>query len=102
MSVRQSDRLPFMAARYFKRRWDESRGDAFDSWGPAVYYYEVTDGWPTRQIETYEAGPTLRYGPDREEDDYGQLGQARLEEFEDWARWAITKDEFEQAWASAG
>lgn len=91
-----------MSLRYFKRRWEESRGDAFDSWGSAVYYFEVSDdGWPTRQVEVYEAGPRLRYGPGREEDEYGGLGQARLDEFEDWASWAITADEFEQVWASA-
>jgi len=92
-----------MSPRYFKRRWDEGRGDAFYSWGAADYYFEVSDeGWPTRQIEDYEAGPTVRYGPGREEDEYGRLGQVRLEEFEDWASWSITEDEFERAWASAG
>ena len=91
-----------MAVRYFGRGWDESRGDAFDSWGPAVYYFEVSDdGRLTRQVETYEAGPTLRYGPEREEDEHGRLGQARVEEFEDWAAWEITADEFERAWVSA-
>lgn len=90
-----------MPARYFKRPWNESRGDAFDSWGPAVYYFEISgEGWPIRQIEVYEAGPTLRYGPDREEDEYGRLGSARIDELEDWASWAITSDEFEQTWAS--
>lgn len=97
-----SDRLAVMPARYFKRPWDESRGDAFDAWGPAVYYFEFSDdGWPIRQIEAYENGPTLRYGPDRDEDEYGQLSRARLDELEDWASWAIASDEFVHAWGSA-
>lgn len=91
-----------MTARYFRRLWEETRGDAFDSWGEAVYHFEVSDeGWPTRQIEDYETGPTLRYGPGREEDEYGHLGQTRLEKFEDWDSLTIAEDEFEQAWASA-
>ena len=69
-----------MHHRFFRRRWDESRGDAFDGWGPAVYFIEVgDDGWPVRQIEVYEMGPTLRYGPGRTEDAFGGLGQCRLE-----------------------
>lgn len=88
-----------MTTRWFKRRWDESRGDDFDSWGSATYFFEVaTDGWPRRQVEVYDDGPTLRYGPDRVEDEYGGLGQARLDEFEDWARWEVSRPEFEAAW----
>lgn len=90
-----------MGTRYFKRRWDETRGDEFDSWGAATYFFEVdASGWPTRQVEVYDAGPTLRYGPDHEEDQYGQLGQAQLDALEDWTPWAISSEEFEQVWAT--
>lgn len=47
-----------VAMRYYRRRWNETRGDAFSSWGGATYYFEVgEDGWPTRQVEVYDAGP---------------------------------------------
>ena len=91
-----------VARRWFKRRWDESRGDQFDSWGASTYFFEVgDDGWPTRQVEIYDDGPTLRYGPDRTEDEYGQLGDARLDALEDWTGWAISAAEFERVWSSA-
>lgn len=53
---------------------------------------------PTRQIEIYDAGPTLRYGPDHTEDDCGQLSQATLDGPEDWTPWGISREEFEAAW----
>lgn len=87
--------------RWFRRRWLESRGDDFAVWGAATFYFEVgPDGWPERQIEIYDDGPTLRYGPEHPEDDYGGLGQARLDEFEEWTEWAITKDQFTAAWTA--
>ena len=54
-----------MTTRYFKRPWTESRGDQFDKWGYANYFFEVdANGYAIRQIEDYDKGPTLRYGPD--------------------------------------
>ncbi len=38
-------------SRYFRRRWDEVRGDEFDGWGHSVWYFEIDDGgYPIRQI----------------------------------------------------
>lgn len=88
-----------MAERWFKWRWDESRGDENDHWGPSTWLFEVdADSWPLRQIEVYDAGPILRYGPDHHRDEYGGLGQARLDESENWPEGEITADEFEAAW----
>jgi hypothetical protein len=51
------------ATRCFRRRWHESRGDEFASWALPPTYFEVgDDGWLTRQIEVYDAGPTFRNG----------------------------------------
>ena len=92
-----------MTTRYFKRLWEQSRGDAFDSWGPAIYYFEVSnEGWPTRQVEDYEAGPTLRYGPGREEDEFGRTRPDSTLGVRGLGFVGHHWDEFEQAWASAG
>lgn len=92
-----------IAKRWFKRRWDESRGDQFDSWGAATYFFEVgDDGRPMRQVEINDDGPSLRYGPDRTEDEYGQLGDARLDALGDWTGWAISAAEIERVRPSAG
>jgi hypothetical protein len=93
-----------MDGRFYRRRWEESRGDEFDAWGRSVWYFEVDDdGWPVRQIEVYDAGPVLRYGPGHEEDQYGGLGQASLDDpEEDWSPFAITRAAFERVWDSAG
>jgi len=43
--------------RYYKRRWNESRGDDFARWGASDWYFEVgPDGWPVRQLERIPGG----------------------------------------------
>jgi hypothetical protein len=80
------------------------RGDEFDSWDHSVWYFEVDDsGYPIRQVEVYDAGPVLRYGPGHEEDQYGGLGYRSLDDAdEDWSLFLITRDAFERIWHSAG
>lgn len=64
---------------YVKRHWNETRGDQYDAWGTSWWYFEVgTDGWVTRQIEQYNSGMQLRYGPEHEDDEFGGLAQAAL------------------------
>jgi hypothetical protein len=59
---------------YWKYRWSESRGDEHDDWGCSWWYFEIgPDGYAARQIEIYDAGVRLRYGPDHQEDEYGGL-----------------------------
>ncbi|EWM64131.1 MULTISPECIES: hypothetical protein [Micromonospora] len=93
-----------MPNRFYRRRWNETRGDEFDDWGRSLWYLEVgDDGWPVRQIEVYDAGHVLRYGPRCGEDRYGGLGQASLyDSDEDWSGFEITGVEFERIWHSDG
>ncbi|MEV6852100.1 hypothetical protein, partial [Actinoplanes sp. NPDC051411] len=59
------------------------------------------EGWPIRQVEMYDAGQVLRYGPGHDTDRYGGLGQASLyDSDEDWSTFEITVTEFERVWRS--
>jgi hypothetical protein len=70
----------------------------------AVWFFEAgDDGWPVRQVELYDAGRILRYGPSQQEDRYGGLGEASLyDSGDDWSGFEITKAEFERVWNSDG
>jgi hypothetical protein len=91
-----------MPNRFYRRRWDETRGDEFDGWGHSLWYFETDDkGWPVRQVEVYDAGRLLRYGPGHDEDRYGGLGQVSLyDSDEDWSTFEIAETEFERVWRS--
>ena len=90
-----------MGFRYYRRPWDELRGDALDVWGPSVWYFEVgEDDHPVRQVERYARGPVLRYSAVHLEDEYGGLGDQPLDR-EEFAAFEISKDEFEAAWAAS-
>lgn len=96
-------RQTVVMTRYFRRRWEESRGDDFDTWGPATYLFEVDDEmWPIRQIEVYDAGPVLRYGPEQFEDAYGSLGDQALGEPDEWSEWEISATQFDRLWEHSG
>ncbi|MFC0506407.1 hypothetical protein [Micromonospora costi] len=89
--------------RFCSRRWHESRGDDFDGWGHSVWYFAVDDGgWPVRQVQAYDNGPVRRYGPDHEQDQYGGLGLASLNDpDDDWNDYVVDRNEFERVWHSA-
>jgi hypothetical protein len=87
--------------RYFKRPWDEDRGDEYASWGTSIWYFEVNDQWEVlRQLEVYESGTILAYDASHLEDRYGMLADQELPP-EEMPPFEITKAEFEQAWNSA-
>ncbi|MBN9420517.1 MAG: hypothetical protein J0I12_34045 [Candidatus Eremiobacteraeota bacterium] len=84
---------------YFKRFWDEGRGDEFDDWGPSWWYLEMdSQGDTSRVVQRYAGGQVLRYDEKHWNDSYGELpdGGADLAEF---AGYEIAAEEFEAAWA---
>ncbi|HEV2125576.1 MAG TPA: hypothetical protein VGW38_22720 [Chloroflexota bacterium] len=86
-------------ANYYRRPWNEVRGDDQNAWGPSVWFFEVdANGSVLRQVEQYEKGPTLGYGVDLTEDAWGGLASSALDlaEFEPYE---IIAAEFEAAWA---
>lgn len=89
-----------MSTKYFRRRWDDARGDQWSSWGPSWWLFETDlDGRVIRQLEVYEDGPALRYDRDHPEDQYGRLSTVTcLWELEDWSTWEINRSSFEALW----
>ena len=84
--------------KYFKRNWDEVRGDEYDSWGKSIWYFEVgTNGFPLKQIELYENGNRLKYHSEKTFDDYGSLGDHALD-MNELQTYEIEKAEFYNEW----
>jgi len=80
--------------KYYRRKWDETRGDEFDSWGTSKI---GEDKYITRQIEVYENGNRLKYHSDKRSDDYGGLGTDPLDVIE-FKEFEIDKSEFKIEW----
>ncbi|HEY3496075.1 MAG TPA: hypothetical protein VGK73_15360 [Polyangiaceae bacterium] len=86
--------------RYFKRRWDEPRGDEHDSWGSSTWYFEVNDdGYPVRQLEQYELGTVRKYDKIHSDDELGGLSEVALD-FDEFRPFEIDAAAFEAAWSS--
>jgi hypothetical protein len=84
--------------RYYRRPWNETRGDEHDSWGRSVWFFEIdNEGFPSRQIERYESGPVLKYDATHREDQYGMLGDQRIDR-DEFAPYEISAEEFSAAW----
>ena len=86
-------------ARYFKRPWDETRGDQHDAWGTSEWFFEVgDDAYPLRQLELYENGTVLKYDKSHLHDEFGALGDQPLE-LDEFASYEISESAFREAWA---
>jgi hypothetical protein len=87
--------------RYFKREWDEPRGDELDHWGTSTWYFEVgDDGHATRQLEVYRSGNALAYDERHLEDAYGGLAEPRFDGAE-WDAFEISADDFAAVWRAS-
>ena len=83
---------------YFRRRWEETRGDEFDDWGFSTWYFETDlKGLPIRQVECYDNGKVLKYDNIKQFDNYGQLGEHELD-LSEFNKFEITNDVFESIW----
>ena len=69
--------------RYYRYRWSESRGDAYDHWGHATYYFAVADdGIVVEQAEVYANGCVLLYDENHPRDEFGMLADQPFEPVE--------------------
>lgn len=83
---------------HYRRPWHEGRGDAYDNWGAATYFFETDDdGAVLRQIETYANGNVLRYSDDHRVDEYGQLAEHPLD-LVDFEPFRVAETDFTAAW----
>ena len=73
---------------FYRRRWEESRGDAYDFWGSAVYYFWIQDGQVEQQVEVYDSGVMLAYDRYHPEDQFGRISLGALDEKE-WAAYEV-------------
>jgi len=89
-----------MGCRYFRRQWDDVRGDDHRDWGPATYYFETDDALnASRQLEVYSGGRRLRYDLDHPEDEDGFLSFGPVFPDDEWPElFEITAREFETEW----
>jgi hypothetical protein len=88
--------------RYYKRPWDQSRGDRYDAWGRSVWLFETDEvGNVLRRVELYDGGQRLRYDGNRLDDSYGGLSEKPLD-LSDFAAFEIDATEFEAVWSSPG
>jgi hypothetical protein len=88
--------------RYYKRPWDETRGDRYDAWGRSFWLFETDEvGNVLRQVELYDGGQRLRYDENRLDDSYGGLSEKPLD-LSDFAAFEIDATEFEAVWSSPG
>ena len=81
--------------RYYRKRWEETRGDAFGEWGHSSWFFEVEDGHATRQVERYDSGPALVYDDESDEDEYGGLTFVEFD-VEEWAPFEIDAETFQR------
>lgn len=83
---------------YFKRPWNETRGDHYDHWGSSIWYFETNqEGDILRQIEVYENGRKLKYSLAFSEDEYGCLSDQSID-LPGFQPYLIRKIEFERVW----
>ena len=84
--------------KYFKRNWNETRGDQYDSWGKSVWFFETdNNGEVLRQIEVYDNGKVLKYDNENIEDEFGMLADQNLD-LTEFNEFTIEKEEFENNW----
>lgn len=84
--------------KYYKRKFEETRGDEFDDWGFAIYFFEVDfDDLPLRHIEIYENGKKLKYSKENDSDEFGFLADQPLD-FSEFKNFEISENEFLENW----
>jgi hypothetical protein len=87
--------------KYFKRYWNEPRGDTHNAWGFSWWFFETNSkGEVFRQVEKYDSGRTIYYDIEHREDEFGGLTQTVLD-LKEFEQFEINREEFEDVWEKA-
>ena len=87
-----------MKMRYFKRKWNETRGDQYNDWGYSEWFFETdNEGNPVRHLEKYQNGKILKYSSESLKDAFGFLSDQKLDLIE-FKEFEITETEFIENW----
>lgn len=87
-----------MTKLYYKRHFNESRIEKFETWGNCDFYFESNQkGEILRQIEVYENGRRLKYSEEIIEDEFGFLSDQKIDLLE-FEKFTINKKDFEYQW----
>ena len=85
--------------KYFKRDWEETRGDEFDNWGTSTFYFETDEtGLPIKQLEKYQNGQVLKFDQINPLNQFGMLSDQTLD-LDEFKNFEITKEEFQNIWS---
>ncbi|BBM02054.1 hypothetical protein [Microbulbifer sp. GL-2] len=86
-----------MDLTYYKRVWEETRGDEYSSWGTSVWYFAICkrSGITREQIEVYENGNACFYDEDTNlHDQYGGLSEIPFD-LNEWKAYEISQLDYE-------
>lgn len=87
--------------KYYKYKWNESRGDEYDYFGTSTWYFEVgDDDYISRQIVRYEIGLTFKYSVDFQEDEFGGMGYIIFKS-EHYDSIEVLNESFDHLWIDA-
>ncbi len=87
-----------MPSQYYKRFWNELRGDMYTGWGKSWWYFETAPvGTILKQIEEYENGIVQCYDLITPENSYGGLGKLPLP-LDEFREYGIYKEDFDSVW----
>lgn len=84
--------------KYYKIKWNDTRGDEYDNWGKSNWYLELDyENYPMRQIEVYDNGKRLKYHSEMNNDAFGKLGDQPIE-INEVNGIELSLSEFERQW----
>lgn len=82
-------------SRYYRRGWNESRGDSYDSWGTSTWYFWTLDSEVQQQVESYAQGITNAYDWIHDCDEFGGRSLVDLDP-EEWQPYLIGLDTYQR------